>query len=44
MSGWWLMWIPGPGRVRFIRAEPPCGKGEWQVGRLVFGWQRENTA
>jgi hypothetical protein len=36
---WWLMWV-GYSRFRFIRAELPCMKGELQIGRLVFGWQR----
>ena len=25
--------------MRFIRAEPPCWKGEIQIGRVVFVWE-----
>lgn len=28
-------------RFRFIRAEPPCGKGEIQIGPFVWWWERK---
>jgi len=34
----WFMRLPD-WRVRFIRSEAPCWKGEIQVGCLLIGWQ-----
>lgn len=35
----WVMVLRVP-RFRFIRAEPPCMKGEIQIGWLLVGWAR----
>lgn len=42
MKHWWLMNVDGPWRLRYVRAERPCWKGEVQIGRLVFGWHRRD--
>lgn len=40
----WLMLLRGSGDWRFIKAEPPCWKGEIRASfrwfKLVLGWQR----
>lgn len=39
----WLMLINGPGNWRFVKAEPPCWKGEvcfsLHFCHAVIGWQ-----
>lgn len=35
----WLMIGMRRWRMRYIKAEPPCWKGEVQVGPLIIGWQ-----
>lgn len=34
----WIMWLSAS-RFRFVRAEPPCMKGELQIYKLLIGWQ-----
>jgi hypothetical protein len=29
--------------LRYIPAEAPCWKGEVQIGRLVWGWEKETA-
>jgi hypothetical protein len=41
MTRWWLMNVDGFRWWRWIRADGPCWKGELQIGRVVFGWERE---
>jgi hypothetical protein len=40
----WMILVKGSRRWRFVKAEPPCMKGEIQVSlcglSVVFGWQR----
>lgn len=40
-----LMWLIVVDRWawRFIRAEPPCWKGELQIGPLVIGWEKRTS-
>ncbi len=37
---WWFMSLNHFCAVRFIKAEPPCMKGELQVGYWLIGWQK----
>lgn len=39
MKRYWFL-IAHIWRLSFIPAEPPCWKGEVQLGPFVFGWQR----
>lgn len=37
----WIMCPVACWRVRLIRAEGPCWKGEVQIGPVVIGWDRK---
>lgn len=39
-TSWWVMNAGLWCWFRWIKAEPPCMKGELHIGYVVIGWQR----
>lgn len=40
IKNWWFVWAE-VASVRWVSAEPPCMKGEIQIGRMVIGYQKK---
>lgn len=40
---WWCIFPAVERRVRFIRAEAPCWKGEIQIWRIVLAWEVQRS-